>query len=805
MVRYNLDDLGAYQFEKLAQSLLKTHVGITVESWGNRGDFGRDAYTINNLRFPNKEKETSGPFLFQVKFVEGANAAGAKPAQALNGSLSKEIAQIKERKKIPKWRVPAYFTFMTNSLIASDLRDDMVSKLRAVLPTSTIVIWGGDDICDMLDQPPHIYRSFPQLLSIRDLDVLIHGVLSHESIVRSATAIESARELVPVFAPTFNYEKTWRVLRKYHFAVLEGPPEVGKSAIAWMVGLSQAGIGWEAVFCNTPKSFFEMYDSSTEQIFIADDAFGRTEYDPARTSIWEAELNLVMHRLDARHWLIWTSRKHILERAVARMDVAGKARSFPDPGAVLVDVQSLSVEERALILFRHARAAYLEEESKTLLRGQARLIIHHPDFTPERIRRFVDESLPLLVAKNRSGQLKPDDLKAEIREAIRNPTKQMRLTFRNLPPALKWYLISILEMPERSWLPSGPPKLKEIYESYCQCNEIIPFEEVTKQLNEAFIRVREGQAFGRYADWIHPSYRDLVIEELTADSELRTQFLRRASLEGVKIAVSDTGGQEGKRMLPFMLSAESWTVLQERCLSIVSEHDEDRALLEVLSSAATRSTSHDLVPRWNKLLKAVCEAVRNKWNETQKLLDAEDIATFERAKAAIGTNVGLPDFDHTWNILEERFRDNLQEDPEFNSFDLQNFENLTCFAHQVEKCAPGFLTQRRFPDKYESEILSLIETAGHEFSILEYSDDQDELTAHAREISLFAGSLERISEMSSSLGTEAYECSERLNMRATEFEEKASELEPPEPDYDDYDDRRSSVEDFDINGLFAEL
>lgn len=258
--------------------------------------------------------------------------------------------------------------------------------------------------------------------------------------------------------------------------------------------------------------------------------------------------------------------------------------------------------------------------------------------------------------------------------------------------------------------------------------------------------------------------------------------------------------------MPFMLSAESWETLEERCISIISEQNQDRALLEVLSSAATRSGSHDQASRWERLLRTICEAVRDKWNGMHKLLNPRDIAAFWRARAAIGTNLGLPDFDHTWDTLEERFRDNLQEDPEFNSFDLQNFDNLTSIAEQVEGCVPGFLTQRRFPDKYESEILSLIETAGREFSILEYSDDQDELTAHAREISLFAGSLERISEMSSSFGTEAHNCSERLNKRATEFEEKASELEPPEPDSDDYDrDRRSDGDDFDINGLFAEL
>jgi hypothetical protein len=272
-------------------------------------------------------------------------------------------------------------------------------------------VWGGDDVCDILDKNPEVVRAFPQLLSIRDLDALITSALQRESRERSAAAIEVARELVPVFAPTQSYERAWAVLHKHHFAVLEGPPEVGKSAIAWMIGLTQAGSGWEAIVCRTPDTFFEMHAANARQVFIADDAFGRTEYDPTRTSKWEADLDLILHRVDRHHWLVWTSRKHILQRACQRMDAQGKARSFPDPGSVLVDVQTLSVEEKALLLFRHAKHAGLEAEAKKLVRQHASDIISDAEFTPERIRRFVQESLPALVAGMKSKTVKAGDVR----------------------------------------------------------------------------------------------------------------------------------------------------------------------------------------------------------------------------------------------------------------------------------------------------------------------------------------------------------------------------------------------------------
>src|SRR5690348_4327276 len=114
MLRYHLDDLGPYQFEKLTQSALKALLGLTVESWGNRGDWGRDAYVSGKLRFPDRDRLCDGPFIFQVKFVEGANAAGAQPDPALLSSVTKEIGRIRDRIKQGTWKEPAHYTFLSN-------------------------------------------------------------------------------------------------------------------------------------------------------------------------------------------------------------------------------------------------------------------------------------------------------------------------------------------------------------------------------------------------------------------------------------------------------------------------------------------------------------------------------------------------------------------------------------------------------------------------------------------------------------------------------------------------------------------
>jgi hypothetical protein len=812
-MRYKLDDLGAYQFEELTQSLLKAHVGLSVESWGRRSDFGRDAYTPSALYFPNKNIETAGPFIFQVKFVEGATASGAKPGGALLGSVSKEITQIRGRKSDPKWIEPSHFTFLTNSPMGVPLREEVREKFKSILPDSVIITYGGDDICDFLDQPPSVCRSFPQLLGIRDLDLLIRNALTRASATRSLAAIDRARELVPVFAPTSGYERAWAVLDEHHFVVLEGPPEVGKSAIAWMIGLSQVGDGWDAVFCQEPREFFEMYDPSRRQVFIADDAFGHTEYDPTRASKWEPEIELVLHRLDSNHWLIWTSRRQILERAIGRMDLTGRARWFPKPGAVLVNVKSLSVEERALMLFRHARAANLESDVKNLVRRYAALIIKNADLTPERVRRFVSEGLPTLVAMAQSGTTSKWEISRKIDEAIRNPTKQMRLTFRGLPVALKWYLISMLDATDLE-------KTEKTYVSYCPDEKRTPFEEATRQLDEAFIHLRtsiRGLREGKYipnADWIHPSYRDLVIDELAADPELRTQFLKRASLEGVKLAVSDTGGQEGLRRLPLMVSAESWEILEERALAIVRELNKDRDLLEIFFSAARESNSTDLRRRWERLISAVCRAIKGKWDGAAKRLEVADLAAFRAARSAINSDLEFPSLLSTWRLLAQKFCEELAAHPTFDEFDFRTVEELTQFSQEGEACIPGFLGRNGFPDQFESAVERMIEKARRASSALKYADEEEDREEFASDVSKLARALDRISRIqTSSLDGNAKRSFKKMDDWAIELEGMAHAFGSHEPDYspsyepgdDSVRDEGPSTDEFDIGGLFAEL
>jgi hypothetical protein len=80
---------------------------------------------------------------------------------------------------------------------------------------------------------------------------------------------------------------------------------------------------------------------------------------------------------------------------------------------------------------------------------------------------------------------------------------------------------------------------------------------------------------------MHPSWRDLVIDELRGDPTARLRFLSACGVEGVTLAVSRAGGVTGARSLPLLITDADWDALGDRLHELLREL-EDRELARVL-------------------------------------------------------------------------------------------------------------------------------------------------------------------------------------------------------------------------------
>src|ERR1700722_31072 len=212
---------------------------------------------------------------------------------------------------------------------------------------------------------------------------------------------------------------------------------MGKTAIARMIALAQLTSGWEAHECARPDDVRRVFDAGRAQVFVADDAFGSTEYRPDAAERWARELERILRTLDDRHWLIWTSRPAPLRAGLGRLHRERGAERFPAPGEVLVDASNLDVSEKTLILFRHAKAAELPEETRAWVRNAGAEIVSHPHFTPERIRRFTHR----LKTMTEEDMMVPRVMRRE----LTNPTDAMAASFSSLALEPRDLLIAMLD------------------------------------------------------------------------------------------------------------------------------------------------------------------------------------------------------------------------------------------------------------------------------------------------------------------------------------------------------------------------
>src|SRR5439155_25124898 len=142
-------------------------------------------------------------------------------------------------------------------------------------------------------------------------------------------------------------------------------------------GLELLTEGWEFHECVRPDELWRAFDRDRRQVFVADDAFGSTEYRPEAAERWALELDRVLRVLDDRHRLIWTSRPAPLKAGLRRIHREHGVERWPQPAEIEIIASELEVEEKALILFRHAKAADLPPGAVALVKERGAAIGAH--------------------------------------------------------------------------------------------------------------------------------------------------------------------------------------------------------------------------------------------------------------------------------------------------------------------------------------------------------------------------------------------------------------------------------------------
>jgi hypothetical protein len=613
---YRLDELGWLEFERMVTALLELEVGVPADAWAGHADVGRTAVVEDGLVDPASGRRLTGPTVVLAMWIRPEATA---PVVELVGA------------KIASMTASSLLVVTNRALRPLDV--DSLSGLRHEMAALDPVALGG-----FLDRLPELRRRVPSVLGVRSLD----GLIDPEALARSSADAEAATDLARVFVATGAYARTLEVLRRNRFAVVTGPPEMGKTAIARTISLGALTIGWEAHECNRPDELWERFSRDRAQIFVADDAFGSTEYRPDAAERWALELDRILGAMDDRHWLIWTSRPAPLKAGLRRIHREHGVERFPQPAEVHVSAAELELEEKVLILFRHARRAVLSAGCVELLRLYGYDIVEERHFTPERIRRFVADRLPDLDALTTRPW--EDWVAAAVRDEIREPTRAMAASFDALSPEHRALLVALIDTPPgavserdlaaamRRHSPSGLPR---------------PPAELVDRLADHFLRVVPPTS----VTWVHPSWRDLVIERLIACADERSEFLRHCSLDGLLLALSVGGGTGGRR-IPLLVKDADWDLAADRIAELVPGLD-DTDLLRLLLSleAATSIPDRRAREELAAVIELTLERVRRRLERAETPARSSLVAAWFSLALLLPSPPRPPDLSRMWAEL----------------------------------------------------------------------------------------------------------------------------------------------------------
>jgi hypothetical protein len=663
---YRFDELGWLQFDFLCSNLLE--LGSVV--WERR-DYGRVGLVADGVVVPGGGIRLEPPTLVVVAWLRPGVSRSHRLRRLVRSELRRAPAAARS------------VLLLTNVKTTSAMENVRV-------PVEQL---GTDELSALLDAGTELRLRVPSVLGIRDIGELISPAVTARSTADVAAAVELAR----VFVPTGAYRQTVDVLRLRHFAVLTGPPEMGKTAIARMIALARMTGGWEAHECIRPEQLWAVFARDRPQVFVADDAFGSTEYRPDAAERWALELDRVLRAMDDRHWLISTSRPAPLKAGLRRVRREHGAERFPQPAEVQVDAAALAVDEKALILFRHAKAAELPRAAVELVRTQGWKMVSHPHFTPERIRRFVRDRLLELAAKSASKE----ELAAAVAAEIREPTTAMAASFAALAPEHRVVLVALLDSPP------GPVPERELAAAVRRHSDTgisrTPAELVDR-LTDHFVRVVPPSSVA----WVHPSWRDLVITQLVDDAAGRLRFLDRSGLEGILLALSVGGGVAGERVLPLLQEDADWDSAAARIGHLAPELDAAAAirLLEALPAALETEIRDRARAEAAALAALTLERLAAAWDERRASLSVAELAGWFAVAALLPEPPHWPRLDRTWIELLP-----TQQVDVGSREDLVRFDEWLAVAEVLRAFAPEELERLGFPVRQHDVFSAFVENA----------------------------------------------------------------------------------------------
>ncbi|MGH2872981.1 MAG: hypothetical protein ACRDL5_11040, partial [Solirubrobacteraceae bacterium] len=154
-------------------------------------------------------------------------------------------------------------------------------------------------------------------------------------------------------------------------------------------------------------------------------------------------------------------------------------------------------------------------------------------------------------------------------------------------------------------------------------------------------------------DWVHPTWRDLMIDRLAGDARLRRRFVSRCGLHGLLLALSVGGGALGERRLPLVVTDAEWDVLGDRIYELIPQlHSAELgALLTAIEIAVCELGPDGTGREARALARTALIRVAKPWHDRPAPISLELLDAWLSLSSRLSPPLPAPPLDATWAQL----------------------------------------------------------------------------------------------------------------------------------------------------------
>jgi len=363
-----LHQLGWKAFQDLCVALVEERLGKQVQTFLPSSDAGRDGAFLGIWDGPSDGEST-----IQCKFTSKADK---------NLTLSSLADELPKAKRLAQLGLAKSYVILTNYGVTGE-SELAIKKAFVDAGVGSCRVFHRDWIVARIQDSARLRMMVPRLYGFADLTTLLDTRAYQQAKLILSEMGGNLQKLVVTDA----YRQSVRAIDEHRLVLLLGSPAAGKSTIGASLAVG-ANDRWQCltIKSTSPEHLQKHLDHKGGQFFWIDDAWGSTQYQRDRTEGWNQVFPLMQSALQHGTRFLFTSRDYIWK--AARSELKLQALPTLKLSQVVINVQKLSVQEKAKILYNHLKLGDQPTELRTSIKPFLPIAANHSGFLPETARRL---------------------------------------------------------------------------------------------------------------------------------------------------------------------------------------------------------------------------------------------------------------------------------------------------------------------------------------------------------------------------------------------------------------------------------